>query len=265
MFELIRRQHDPAIRLPFLPRSSGINRFRHAGEEKEMPGIDAVEICTVSRGVCQIEQRGKMVTLSPGESLYKLPGEHRKKIVLSESGAEVYWATFEGPEAENFMLSYDLPVGPLPTGSCPVELYEGIARCLITGSDDALRRATALYAALIVRLVSPEPQTESLLLPECLRLIRTNFPDPSFNIDALAAAVDMHRTTLSRLFRKELNTTPWAYLQCCRIDHALELLRTTGLPVAEIASSSGFQRSNYFCKVIRIHCGKTPEEYRRQA
>lgn len=265
MLELIRREGEPSIPLPFLPRSTGINRFMHAGEQMEMGGIDAVEICTVSKGICQIEQRGVMITLSAGESLYKLPGEHRKKIVLSDSGAEIYWATFEGPGAEEFMKSYGLPAGALPTGRCPVELYEEIARNLIKGTDDALRRTTALYVELIVRLAGSEPETDSLIFSECLRLIRTNFSDPSFNIDALSAAVDLHRTTLLRMFKKELNTTPLEYLTRCRLRYALDLLRTTKIPIAEIAASSGFQRSNYFCKVIRRHCGKTPEQYRRNS
>lgn len=265
MIESIRREREPAVPLPFLPRSCGINRFTRVGQVEDMPGIDAVEICTVSRGVCQIEQQGVMVTLSTGESLYKLPGEHRKKVVLSETGAEIYWATFEGTDAADFIRSYGYSAGALPTGRCPVELYEEIARKLIIGTDDALRRATALYAELIVRLTGSEPDSGSPVFPECLRLIRTNFSDPAFNIDAMASALKLHRTTLLRLFRKELNTTPLEYLNQCRIRHALDLLRTTQLPVSEVAARSGFQQCNYFCKVIRMHCGKTPEQYRRQS
>ena len=265
MLGSIRRERKPTVPLPFLPRSSGINRFVKSGLVEDMPGIDAVEICTVSRGVCQIEQQGVMVTLHPGESLYKLPGEHRKKVVLSENGAEIYWATFDGIQAADFMLSYGYPPGVLSTGRCPAELYEEIARNLIIGSDDAFRRTTALLVELIVRLTGSEPPVENPVLPECLRLIQTNFSDPAFNVDALALSLELHRTTLLRLFRKELNTTPLEYLNQCRIRHALDLLRTTQLPVAEIALRSGFQQCNYFCKVIRQHCGKTPEQYRRQS
>ena len=262
MIEFIRRKHTPAITLPFYPRASGINRFKHAGEVEDMPGIDAVEICTVEQGICQIEQQGRLVTLHAGDSLYKLPGEHRKKVILSENGAVIYWAPFDGAGAAGFMQSYGYPPGALPTGQCQSELYEEIARNLIIGSNEALRKSTALYVELIVRLTGSETATGSSIFPECLRLIQSNFSDPAFNIDALAAELALHRTTLQRLFRKELNTTPLSYLTQCRIQHALDLLRTTRLPVAEIASRSGFLQSNYFCRVIRHHCGKTPEQYR---
>ena len=266
MIKVIRRETEPGVPLPFLPRSVGTNKYAQAGPQEDIAGIDAVEICTVASGECEIEQRGGMVTLTAGESLYKLPGEHRKKTVLSGSGAEIYWATFEGPHAADFMLSFGYPAGALPTGECPVELYEEIARNLILGTDGALRRTVALYTELIVRLLGRDAETEggSRILPECLRLIRTHFADPDFNVDSLAAAAGLHRTTLLRLFRRELNTTPLEYLTQCRIRHALDLLRTTLIPVSEVAASSGFRQCNYFCKVIRDHCGKTPQDYRRQ-
>ena len=266
MIKMLVRDHVPDLPLPFLPRSVGVNKFPHAGLQENMSGIDAVEICTVARGRCEIEQRGIMTPLTAGQSLFKLPGEHRTKAVLSPDGAEIYWATFDGPGAADFMLSYGYPAGPLPTGDCPVELYEEIARNLIIGTDLAFRRMTALYIELIVRLPGMEENMEAdeLVLSECLRIIRSNFTDPKFNVDALAAEIKLHRTTLLRLFRRKLNTTPLEYLTQCRIRHSLDLLRTTLLPVAEVAASSGFQRCNYFCRMIRKYCGKAPQQYRKQ-
>lgn len=265
--KVIRRQKDPQIPLPFFPRSTGINFFRQPGLREDAEGIDAVEICTVARGVCEIEQHGKMVRLSAGESLYKMPGEHRRKRVLSPDGAEIYWVTFDGKGAVEFMKSYGYPAGALPTGECPVELYNEICRLLISGTEGAFRKMIPLYAELIARLPGSEVQTETgnQLLLECQQLILTNFSDPDFNIDALAEISGMHRTTLFRIFRRELDTTPQEYLMQCRIDHAVYLLQTTLIPVNIIAESSGFKRSNYFCRIIRSRCGRTPEQLRKHA
>ena len=83
MFSVFMRKRIPSVPLPFFPRSVGVNRFRQTGLLETMAGIDAVEICTVCKGECEIEQRGVMIPLVAGQSLYKLPGEHRKKAVLS--------------------------------------------------------------------------------------------------------------------------------------------------------------------------------------
>lgn len=264
MIHLILRERIPQIPLPFVPRSAGVNRFAGAGPKEDAPGIDAVEICTVAEGECEIEQRGLPIRLSAGQSLYKLPGEHRRKTVLSASGAVIYWATFDGAGAETFMRSYGYPAGALDTGACPVGLYEEIAGGLSAGTDHAFRRLTAVYAELTAGLVAPptDPEAGERLFSDCILRMRTRYTDPSFNVDALTAELGVHRTTLLRLFRKKLGTTPLEYLRRCRIEHAMYLLRSTVVPVAEVAASSGFSRSNYFCRVIRRHCGATPESLR---
>ena len=258
------RRYD--LPLPILPRSCGVNRFRKSGLLEDLEPIDAVEICTVARGECEIEQRGEAIRLSAGDSLYKLPGEHRRKRVLSADGAVIYWVTFRGAYATEFIESYEYPTGALPTGRCPTELYDEISRNLILGTDSACRRTVALIAELIALLPGPdrEPKAADRIIAELLQVIRTRFHDPDFNVDSLAEASKLHRTTLLRLFRKHLNTTPVEYLTRCRLDHARHLLRTTLLPVADIAESSGFRQCSYFCKVIRESCGKTPEQYRRE-
>lgn len=260
------RSRIPQIPLPFHPRSAGVNHFRNAGLHVDLDGIDAVEICTVSRGVCKIEQAGKTVLLSAGQSLYKLPGEHRRKTVLSEDGADIYWATFDGPHAVEFMQSYGYPPGPLETGSGLAELYQEIMENLAVGSDESFRLLTALYAELIARLPGnvSDNDSDQGIFSDCLHLIRTRYDDPSFNVDALAAEMHLHRTTLLRLFRKKQHTTPQEYLTRYRVGQALYQLENTLLPIAEIAESSGFRRCNYFCQVIRKFCGKTPEQYRRE-
>lgn len=133
-------------------------------------------------------------------------------------------------------------------------------------SDESFRRLTALYADLIARLPgnASENDPEKRLFARCLHLIRTRYNDPTFNVDTLAEMMQMHRTTLLRLFRRKQNTTPREYLTRYRIGQSLYLLETTLLPVAEIAGSSGFNRCNYFCQVIRHFCGKTPEQYRKE-
>ena len=130
-----------------------------------------------------------------------------------------------------------------------------------------IQTAFRLPYELIARLPGSEVQTETgnQLLLECQQLILTNFSDPDFNIDALAEISGMHRTTLFRIFRRELDTTPQEYLMQCRIDHAVYLLQTTLIPVNIIAESSGFKRSNYFCRIIRSRCGRTPEQLRKHA
>ena len=264
MQEIIRRTRLPAIPLPFTVFSVGANHFHRKGRLENMEAIPFVEICTVARGECAISQGGEMVRLSPGESIWKLPGDPRRKDVLSDDGAEVCYVTFDGPLAVDFMRSFGYPAGPLTTGMCPTALYEEIGRNLALCTDDAFRRMVALCTELITLLPGPAfpPEADERILNECRRIVAARFADPGFNVDALAAESGIHRTTLLRIFKRKLGVTPFEYLSEFRVRRALRLLRETLLPVGEVAAQSGFHHGNHFCRVIRRRCGRTPAEFR---
>ena len=61
-----------------------------------------------------------------------------------------------------------------------------------------------------------------------------------------------------------MDTSPVAYLNRLRLEHAAELLRTTGWPVSEIAARCGFPDSNYFTRVFRLSFAQSPRTYRNQ-
>ena len=256
------------IPLPFLPNAAGENIFTKAGLMEDLHPLDVVEICTVAKGVCDIEQQGRMVRLKAGESLYKMPGEHRRKVVVSPGGANIYWATFEGENAAKFMASFDYPPGVLHTGECPTALYEELFQLFYVDTDAALRRMVACYVDLIALLpggaVKKTDREEQLFL-QVMQMIHKHFGALDFNVNLLATVLEIHRTTLLRLFKRWAGTTPQEVIMRERLNHALNLLARTNTPVGEVATSSGFSRGNYFARVIRRHCGMSPEEYRRAA
>lgn len=70
---------------------------------------------------------------------------------------------------------------------------------------------------------------------------------------------------LSRLFRKEMDTTFIAYVKAQRIERAKVLLRDSDLPVGNVSLDLSFNDANYFCKAFKKEVGLSPSEYRRQA
>ncbi len=74
----------------------------------------------------------------------------------------------------------------------------------------------------------------------------------------------VHRSTIRRTILRSTGKPPIVYLEECRLQRAFELLRTTLLPIKEIANSSGFRRANYFCRMVRQATGLTPQEWRNR-
>lgn len=69
---------------------------------------------------------------------------------------------------------------------------------------------------------------------------------------------------LIRLFQRDETVTPIQYLWQYRVKKGLELLRSTGLKIGEIAEQSGFKTSYHFARTIKRHTGLTPSEIRKE-
>jgi len=68
---------------------------------------------------------------------------------------------------------------------------------------------------------------------------------------------------LTRLFLKEQGMPPIQYLTQLRLEHALNLLLNTSLPIQEVAIACGFTCSNYFAKVFKKALQVSPSTYRK--
>jgi AraC-like DNA-binding protein len=69
---------------------------------------------------------------------------------------------------------------------------------------------------------------------------------------------------LSRLFRQHYGLSFQAYLQKLRLEKAAELLVTTRLPIARIASRVGYHDVSRFGQHFKRHHGQTPSEWRKR-
>lgn len=100
-------------------------------------------------------------------------------------------------------------------------------------------------------------------------LTQTQAPhrDPDISLPRLAALMDITPHQLSELLNLHLGTSFYDYLNDCRHDEALHLLREGGadLTVADIAYRAGFNNRNSFYKVFKEKTGMTPSDYRRQS
>lgn len=85
-----------------------------------------------------------------------------------------------------------------------------------------------------------------------------------FGIQRMAALAAMSPRHFSRVFHREVNMTPMAFLQNARIDRARELLESGDLPLKTVAYRSGFGSVRYMRQVFSERLGVTPGEYRQQ-
>lgn len=248
--------------LPFYPRSTG-KEILDEGDFSEQKPMDFVEICWIDSGCCKFVLKDTTYQLHAGESLCRMPGELRIEISMAPATV-VYWATFDGDNAEHYIRSWGFPRPPLRSGKCPSYLFDAIGRGLLSTSPGQERLLISVYSEVIAMMLKEEKSCSEndSLMEQCLYLINAKLSNPDFNINALADEIGMHRVSIGRLFRKKLGVSPVDYLIGCRIRLGLTLLSRTALPVGEISDRVGLGNANYFCRMIKQHTGMTPMEYR---
>lgn len=105
---------------------------------------------------------------------------------------------------------------------------------------------------------------QSLVIPEMLRRILDDIHTDLPSIHSLSYFFDKYfisPSTLSRLFRKYLRTSPKVYLETKRLAYSRVLLRR-GMSVAEAAEAAGFPDYSNYIRLFRNRFGVTPLQYR---
>jgi AraC family transcriptional regulator len=91
--------------------------------------------------------------------------------------------------------------------------------------------------------------------------IRDNF-QRNLKLADIAAEVHMSEYHFARTFKQVIGVAPHQFLIAQRIENAQRLLRTTPLPIEEIAHRVGFSNQSHFIAYFRKSVGATPKFYR---
>jgi AraC-like DNA-binding protein len=86
---------------------------------------------------------------------------------------------------------------------------------------------------------------------------------PTVTLDELAEVAGLSKYHFLRQFSQVVGMTPGAYLRTLRLCHAARKLRTTDMPILEVALSVGFADHPSFSRAFARHMGMTPSEYQK--
>jgi YesN/AraC family two-component response regulator len=126
----------------------------------------------------------------------------------------------------------------------------------VLSTDEA---AVALNRAIFG--IGTLPQHTSALVKRAVAYFHQNY-ECAFSRLQIAEAIGVSEDYLSRIFRQEMNISPWEYLNRYRILHAKELLRSTSDAIKIVAHRVGFTDPAYFSRVFRNVTGTSPSAYR---
>mgnify|MGYP001232349421 CR=1 FL=1 len=96
-----------------------------------------------------------------------------------------------------------------------------------------------------------------------LSYINDNFCE-DISLQHIAKALNVNANYISQLFKKELGRTFTEHLSKLRIDCAGKLLRTTMIPINEVAERVGYKDYFYFSRLFKKATGMSPSSYRNE-
>ena len=95
------------------------------------------------------------------------------------------------------------------------------------------------------------------------RYIDANYSQ-NITLDSLAEITHINKFYLAHSFTECIGQSPINYLTDRRLEACKELLTSSNLSVAQVASSVGFSSQSYFSQIFRKKTGMTPRQYRNR-
>jgi AraC family transcriptional regulator len=116
--------------------------------------------------------------------------------------------------------------------------------------------------------ISALETTSHRLTPQQLRRVVAYIRDHSsedLTLDVLAQQAGFSPYHFARLFRQTTGETPHQRVLRERLQHAQRLLKSTALPLAQVAVETGFADQSYLTRVFKQALRVTPAAYRRES
>lgn len=104
-------------------------------------------------------------------------------------------------------------------------------------------------------------KTDEEFLQKMTNLIVSHISQPEFNVEQLASALCMSRSSLHRKIKDVSNLTPVDFIRLVRLKKGAELIKTNKYRIAEVCEMVGISSPSYFTKLFHKQFGMTPKEF----
>ena len=214
----------------------------------------------------------RVLALAPGQALLILPFQFHHFSQLASRQLHWLFCTFE---LQDKTFLEPLRNRVLDVGENLLRMRDALLaewrRC--SGPEGGSRLQDEQLQATLLRLLltlkqegrntdpglPPEPRSS---LVRTINQCMSEWRGRTVIVADLAERLDLSESRLRALFKEAAGIPLGHYIKNYRINRAMGLLRTTRLPIAEIAEEAGFGSPQSFSRVIKKATGQTPRAYR---
>lgn len=111
--------------------------------------------------------------------------------------------------------------------------------------------------------IKPSPADE-IFLEKLQDIVAENVSDQEFDTRVLIDSMGLSRTMLFNKVKELTGLNLQNYINKMRMEKAMELMKTTSIPLAEVAEKCGFATPRYFSTSFKNYTGKTPSQFKKE-
>lgn len=134
-----------------------------------------------------------------------------------------------------------------------------LSQCLSLNDLDEMLRSACV--SLISEKDARQEKDDSPVT-QAKEILNQRYFEQDLSISEVAAQVGMSDSSLSRSFKTAYTMTPMEYITSLRMHRARKLLRTTRMPVKDVAIECGYYDISGFNRRFKSYTGMTPQQYR---
>jgi len=256
----------PAANLPFGVK--GVGHYRLPPQfNSNVFSTDFVEVFWCVSGKGRILVNGLEHQLRANQAAIYFPNmEHR--YFSTDSEWELYWWTMDGELAPVWASAFGFGAGIYKDiGIAPAALFRRLFKelSLPTLSGECRAMTTAIHLLEEMRLNASRLGGRAMdKMETAVDEIHADWKNPKFSVKSLAYGLKMHRSILSRQFKKSFGIPPSEYIIRMRLQHAMTMLHESSKSIAEISESCGWPNQHFFSRLFKKRFGKTPSQLRRK-
>ena len=276
-----------------LPPGQKYHIYRITGSEVSAPhSHDYYQICYVECGRVEHRQDNSIVPLEAGDAFIVPPG-FAHQIIFPDRDAYLYSLSFQEDmfhrgfsQSNVYHFMTALKLETMESQRIPIRMkvqldlprqqtIKGLMDSLIREQESTCPRELTASASLVAAILCILSQGYFLgdaaqlqaveacskVMEQCLRYLDAHFTE-DLVLEETARKFGLSRSKFSLLFPQHTGMTFKRYLTKKRIDYAVTLIRSTELPIQEIAQMAGYTDLSTFYRNFTKVTGTAPSTYR---
>jgi AraC-like DNA-binding protein len=231
------------------------------------------QLVVIHTGCLDLRLDDELIHVLPGHGVLLSPGHREHFLFSKQSETHHSWCAI-APRAipQHLRREFQTHGGPVPFAGRMLRLLEMGRNARLTAvveeplqSGFYLGLGLALFCdfALAVR-IGGDPNTAADALLAKLEQFIWEKHAQRLSLQDISRAVGVSRQHLLKVCRILGKPTPMSQLYAVRLEAATDLLRQTGLSIADIAEKCGFENIFHFSRRFKEAFGQSPAIWRKQ-